>query len=418
MDDIAPSRRAFLRFVAGSPLLPLLGLQACGRGESSKSPVIESREMANLLASPDDAINVFDFQAMAEQVLPPAHYGYLATGVDGDETLHANREGLQRLNLRPRRLVDVSDIDMSVELLGERWETPIVLCPVGSQKAFHADGELAAARGSDAMGHHQILSTVTTTSVEDVNAARKRPVWYQLYPTSSWDVATRLIERAEGSGCKAVVLTVDLPVMSNRETQERYIRKDPRNCLACHVPAPGDDDPTKFPTGWLTGKPMFDGLDMSQVNFDTPTMTWDYVRRLRDATQMKVFVKGIVRDDDAQRCLQYGADGIIVSNHGGRANAGGRSTIESLPEVVNVVQGRVPVLVDGGFRRGTDILKAMALGADAVCIGRPYIWGMAAFGQAGVEKVLDILRAELRIAMQLHGVPSLGQLDRSFVTRS
>ena len=198
MDDIAPSRRAFLRFVAGSPLLSLLGLQACGRGESNPSPVSASREMVNLLASPEDAINVFDFQAMAEQVLPPAHYGYLATGVNGDETLHANREGLRRLNLRPRRLVDVSDIDMSVELLGERWETPIVLCPVGSQKAFHADGELAAARGSDALGHHQILSTVTTTSVEDVNAARKRPVWYQLYPTSSWDVATRLIERAEG----------------------------------------------------------------------------------------------------------------------------------------------------------------------------------------------------------------------------
>jgi isopentenyl diphosphate isomerase/L-lactate dehydrogenase-like FMN-dependent dehydrogenase len=315
-------------------------------------------------------------------------------------------------------LVDVSNIDMSVELLGERWETPIVLCPVGSQKAFHADGELAAARGSDALGHHQILSTVTTTSVEDVNAARKRPVWYQLYPTSSWDVATRLIERAEGSGCEALVLTVDLPVGSNRETQKRYIRKDPRDCLACHVAGPGDDDPMSFPTGWLARKPMFDGLDMSQVAFDTPTMTWDYVQRLRDATQMKVFVKGIVRDDDAQRCLQYGADGIIVSNHGGRANAGGRSTIESLPEVVNVVQGRVPVLVDGGFRRGADILKAMALGADAVCIGRPYIWGMAAFGQAGVERVLDILRAELRIAMQLNGVPSLSQLDRSFVTRS
>lgn len=418
MDDIAPSRRAFLRFVAGSPLLSLLGLQACGRGESNPSPVSASREMVNLLASPEDAINVFDFQAMAEQVLPPAHYGYLATGVNGDETLHANREGLRRLNLRPRRLVDVSDIDMSVELLGERWETPIVLCPIGSQKAFHADGELAAARGSDALGHHQILSTVTTTSVEDVNAARKRPVWYQLYPTSSWDVATRLIERAEGSGCEALVLTVDLPVMSNRETQKRYIRKDPRDCLACHVAGPGDDDPMNSPTGWLARKPMFDGLDMSQVAFDTPTMTWDYVQRLRDATQMKVFVKGIVRDDDAQRCLQYGADGIIVSNHGGRANAGGRSTIESLPEVVNAVQGRVPVLVDGGFRRGADILKAMALGADAVCIGRPYIWGMAAFGQAGVERVLDILRAELRIAMQLNGVPSLSQLDRSFVTRS
>ncbi len=409
MNDIAPSRRAFLRFVAGSPLLSLLGVSGCDRREPSESSISATREMASQLASPDDAINVFDFQAMAEQVLPPAHYGYLATGVNSDETLHANREGFERLDLRPRRLVDVSNIDMSVGLLGERWETPIVLCPIGSQKAFHVDGELAAARGSSAMGHHQILSTVTTTSVEDVNAARKRPVWYQLYPTSSWKVATRLIERAEGSGCEALVLTVDLPVESNRETQKRYILRDTRDCLACHADSPTD---------WLARKPMFDGLDMSQVNFDTPAMTWDYMRRLRDKTQMKIFVKGIVRSDDAQRCLQYGVDGIIVSNHGGRANASGRSTIESLPEVVNVVQKRVPVLVDGGFRRGTDILKAMALGADAVCIGRPYIWGMAAFGQAGVEKVLDILRTELHIAMQLHGVPSFAQVDESFVTRS
>ena len=160
---------------------------------------------------------------------------------------------------------------------------------------------------------------------------------------------------------------------------------------------------------------MFDGLDMQRVNFDTPTMTWDFVRRLKDTTDLNVLVKGIMRDDDAERCVQYGADGIIVSNHGGRADASGRSTIESLPEVVNAVRGRIPILIDGGFRRGTDILKAMSLGADAICIGRPYIWGMAAFGQEGVEIVLEILQTELRIAMQLHGVPSLAALDGSFV---
>lgn len=204
---------------------------------------------------------------------------------------------------------------------------------------------------------------------------------------------------------------MDLPVESNRETLARSIRRDTRDCLACHAATRAGHAPD-----WLARKPMFDGLDMRNVAFDTPTMTWDYVQRLRDTTDMKVFVKGIMRDDDAQRCMQYGADGIIVSNHGGRADASGRSSIESLPEVVDVVQGRVPVLVDGGFRRGTDILKAVALGADAVCIGRPYIWGMAAFGQAGVERVLEILRAELRLAMQLHGVPSLARVDRSFVT--
>jgi 4-hydroxymandelate oxidase len=411
-----PSRRSFLRFIAGSPLLSLLGIPSCSRSKSTDTNQID--EMVQRLATPDEAINVFDFEATARAVLPPAHFGYLATGVDDDGTLRANREGFERIVLRSRRLVDVSNIDMSVDVLGERWDTPIILAPVGSQKAFHPAGELAAAQASNAKGHHQILSTVTTTSVEDVNAVRSRPVWYQLYPTSSWDVTTALIRRAEGAGCRALVLTVDLPVGSNRETLERAVRTDKRDCTACHEAAPPSDDPMSFPTGWLRRKPMFDGLDMSRVNFDTPSLTWDFVRRLKDTTSMRVLVKGIVREDDATRCLRYGADGIIVSNHGGRADASGRSTIESLPEVVEAVGGRIPVLVDGGFRRGTDILKAMALGADAICIGRPYVWGLAAFGREGVEKVLDILRAELRIAMQLAGVPSLAGLDGSFVTYS
>ena len=275
---------------------------------------------------------------------------------------------------------------------------------------------MAAARASNDAGHHQILSTVTTTSVEDVNGVRERPVWYQLYPTASWDVTTALVRRAENAGCQAIVLTVDLPVGSNRETLARYVARDPRDCTQCHEDEPADDDPMNFPIGWLRRKPMFDGLDMRQVDFDTPAMDWDFVRRPRDLTDRRVVIKGIVRDDDARRCVAAGVDALVVSNHGGRADASGRSTIESLPEVVAAVNGRMPVLVDGGFRRGTDILKALALGADAVCVGRPYVWGLAAFGDAGVRKVLDILRAELHLAMQLHGVPSLAAVDRSFVT--
>jgi len=408
MSQAAPlTRRSFARFLAGSPLLPLLGFSACAPGESEDATARATiRELSDLIESPDDAINVFDFRDVARQALPPAHYGYLATGVDGDETLRANREGFGRFDLRARRLVDVSAVDTGVEMLGERWETPIVLAPAGSQKAFHPEGELAAARASTALGHHQILSTVTTTSVEDVNAVRSRPVWYQLYPTSSWSVTQALLRRAEEAGCPALVLTVDLPVDSNRETLRRSVKADTRDCSTCHDAGP---------TGWLSRKRMFDGLDMQGVAFDTPWMTWDFIGRLRDETDMRILVKGVVRGDDALRCVQYGADGIIVSNHGGRAEASGRSSIESLPEVVAAANGRVPVLVDGGFRRGTDILKALALGADAICIGRPYLWGMAAFGQAGVEKVLEILRAELQVAMQLHGVQSLADLDGSFV---
>ncbi len=414
MPDIThPSRRAFLRFVAGSPLLSMLGLPSCTARDSDASA---QPSLTDLIMSSDDAINVLDFQPAAQAALPPAHYGYLATGVDGDATLRANRKGFERFHLRARHLVDVSTIDMSVELFGERWDTPIVLAPVGSQKAFHPEGELVAARASQAMGHHQILSTVTTTSVEDVNAARTRPVWYQLYPTSDWNVTQALIRRAEGAGCQALVLTVDLPVGSNRETLERFTRLDTRDCSACHEAAPANDDPMNFPTGWLARKPMFDGLDMSRVNFDTPSLTWEFVSRLKATTDMQVLVKGIVRGDDTTRAIERGADGIIVSNHGGRANPSGRSTIESLGEVVNAAAGRVPVLVDGGFRRGSDILKALAMGADAILIGRPYIWGMAAFGQEGVEKVLAILKTELMLAMQLHGVPSLAGLDGSFVT--
>ncbi len=418
----SPSRRSFVRLLAGSPLLSAIGLQGClfpdatsgADGPPDVAPS-KSEPTGDRITSAEDALDVFDLRDAAERALPPAHYGYLATGVDGDGTLRANRQGFERFALRARRLVDVSRIDMRVDLLGERWDTPIVLCPVGSQKAFHPEGELASARASSALGHHQILSTVTTTSVEDVNAARARPVWYQLYPTASWSVTEALLRRAEDAGCRAVVLTVDLPVLSNRLTQERWARKDDRDCGACHVPAPGDADPENFPTGWLLRKPMFDGIDMRKVEFDTPTLTWDFVRRLRDATDMRVVVKGIVRDDDARRCVEYGADGIVVSNHGGRAEGSGRSTIESLPEVVDAVAGRIPVLVDSGFRRGTDVLKALALGATAVCVGRPYVWGLSAFGEEGVARALEILRAELEMAMQLHGVPSIRELDRSFV---
>lgn len=427
MFDRETSRRHFIRYLAASPLLAHWGLAGCSQpggsagggtstGGGGTDPALQAR-IAAMLDSPESAINLFDFEAMAEAVLPPAHWGYLATGVDGDETLHANRTGFDKFQLRPRRLVDVSEVDMSVNLLGQDWPTPIVLAPVGSQMAWHEDGELAAARGSTARNHHQILSTVSTTSIEDVNANRDLPAWYQLYPTSDWEVAQVLVARAEGAGCDTLVLTVDLPVGSNRETLERLTLQDTRTCEDCHEAEAPSDDPMNFPTGWLERKPMFDGLDMSRVNFDTPFMDWEWVARLRSITDMRIVIKGIMRDDDAARCVTEGVDALVVSNHGGRADASNRSTIEALPEVVDAVRGRIPVLMDGGIRRGSDILKALAIGADAVCIGRPYIWGMACFGQPGVEKVLEMLTTELRLGMQLHGVASLGDLNRSFVTR-
>jgi isopentenyl diphosphate isomerase/L-lactate dehydrogenase-like FMN-dependent dehydrogenase len=401
---MSPSRRAFLRFLAGSPLLSLAGLPACTSRDAVAGQVADrtggSGELGDLITAPDEALNVFDFAAVAEANLPPAHWGYMATGVDDDLQLQVNREGFQRFHLRPRRLVDVSDPATGVQLLGERWETPIVICPCGSQGAFHEDGELATARAARSRGHLMMLSNVSSTAVEDVIAARGAPVWQQLYPTDSWAVAEGVVQRAEAAGCPVVVLTVDLQPGGNRETLERYIRTDSRDCARCH-------------TGQR--KPMYEGLDLTGADEAPTTLTWDFVERLRAATSMRVLVKGIGTAEDARLCVESGIDGVVVSNHGGRADDFGLSTVEMLPEMVEAVGGRIPVIVDGGFRRGTDILKAMALGATAVGIGRPYLWGLGAFGQAGVEAVLDLLRAELVLAMQQAGIPSLGEIPTAAI---
>jgi 4-hydroxymandelate oxidase len=415
----AASRRAFLRFLAGSPLLAFPGFT--GHADALRSAAGDATNPAVLdpltrgeraITSPAEAINVFEFETVARQTLSPAHYGNLATGVDDDITLQANREALVRLPLRPRRLVDVTRVDMSVELFEVKWRTPIVLAPIGTLKAYHADGELATARAAGARGYLQMLSTVTTTSVEDVIAATGGPVWFQLYATSKWSVTQALLKRAEAAGCPVVVLTVDLPVGTGRKTDtfERLRRMDPSRCADCHQPGI---------QGYIRHKPMFDGLDLTGLTSSAaPGLTWDFVDRLKESTRMKVVVKGILTREDAKLCLQHGVDGLIVSNHGGRAEDSGLATIDVLPEVVEAVGGRAPVLIDGGFRRGTDIFKALALGAQAICIGRPYVWGLAAFGQPGVERVLEIQRAELELIMKQCGTRSLKEITPSFVHRS
>jgi 4-hydroxymandelate oxidase len=306
--------------------------------------------------------------------------------------------------------VDIRNIDTSVSLFGTTWESPIVLDPVGSQRAFHPDGELATARAAQSKKHLQILSTVSSTGVEDVTAARGAPIWYQLYPTDHWPVTQALVRRAEAAGCPVLALTVDLQGGSNRVTLARSIPRDPRDCTVCHT-----TDRTRL-SGFITGKPMFTGLDISQVTDLTPIdMNWDYLKRLREIWPRKLVIKGIVTREDAELAIAHGVDGLIVSNHGGRAEDSARASIDSLREVVDGVQGRIPVIVDGGFRRGSDIFKALALGANAVAIGRPYIWGLASFGQEGVEKVLDILRNELRFSMRQAGTRSLAEINGSFI---
>ncbi|RLA34830.1 MAG: alpha-hydroxy-acid oxidizing protein [Gammaproteobacteria bacterium] len=389
----AKSRRQFLRYLAASPICSALAGIEFAEGAT---------DTGQRIASPADALDIFDLQATASEVLPPAHYGYMATGVNNDGTLRANRAAFEHYYLRSRRLVDVSKVDTSVKIFGETWPTPIVVAPVGSQRAFHSDGEIATARAARSRGHLQILSTVSSTPIEEVAAARDAPIWFQLYTLGGWPGVRRMLRRAEAAGCPAVVLTVDMPTSAApaRHTLERARLQDSRDCSACHEGS-----------GIAAGeKPMFDGIEDPEIDRRDMPLTWDFLEQLRQETTMKVLVKGIVTAEDAERCVEYGVDGIIVSNHGGRADDSGRGALDSLAEVAPAVKGRTLLLMDSGIRRGTDILKALALGADAIMVGRPYVWGLGAFGQPGVERALEILHSELTIAMEFAGIPSIDRI--------
>ena len=385
-----PHRRDFLKFLAASPLLT----------EFSAFAQEVEETLGERLSDPSEVINVFEMEAVAREKIPPAHFGYLSTGVDSDDTLRANRAGFTRYQIKPRRLVDVSRPDLSINVLGAEADSPIFLCPVGSHGAYHAEAELGTARAAAAKGHHMMLSTQSSTPIERVAEARGAPIWFQLYPTNRRDYTVAMLQRAQAAGCTAVCLTIDLPAGRNTETQSILTREDTRTCSNCH-------------TG--QAKPIFDGLDMRGVGLNDPSLTWNVIGRMKEVTDMKVIIKGIETGEDAALAVQYGADGIIVSNHGARATETGRGTIECLPEIVAAVNGRVPIIIDSGFRRGTDVYKALALGASAVGIGRPYCWGLGAFGQAGVERVLDLLNRELLITMQGSGTPTVDSIGPDYV---
>jgi len=404
-------RRRFLQFLAASPVASAAWAQFVPKQRLPDPIPWAALEPDKLIKSPKEAINVFDFEPVARQNVPPAHFGYMASGIDDEVTLRANREGFLKFQLRPRRLVDVEKVDMSTEILGTRYPTPIVIAPVGGHRMFHPDGELAVARAAKAGGHLMILSTVTTTAVEEVAAARAAPVWYQLYATNKWEVAKAFVTRAEKAGCPVVAVTVDRAGGRNQETLFRLQRTDERDCKTCH-------DRSSLAAN-LRRRPMYEGVDLAGLTHtQASSMTWDFLKRLRDTTKMKIVLKGILAHEDATLAVQNGIDGIIVSNHGARSEDSGRSTIDALPEILEAVKGRMPVLVDSGFRRGTDMAKALCMGANAVCIGRPYIWGLGAFGQPGVERVLELLRIELHAIMQQLGAPSIKQLVPAMVRRA
>ncbi|HEU0082060.1 MAG TPA: alpha-hydroxy acid oxidase [Bradyrhizobium sp.] len=398
----ALSRRRLLQFLAASPLLPREALAQARLDPAEWAP----RDLEKLIADPTQALDVFDFEPVMRKNVPPAHFGYVATGADDEMTLRANREAFRKFELRPRRLTDVSKVDMSVSLLGTVCDSPIVIAPAGSNRAFHPDAEIAVAKAARTGNHLQILSTVATTSIEDAIAARGAPVWFQLYTTQRLEIGQALAKRAEAAGAPVIVVTLDVRSPAKWETLARLRRTDTRDCGSCH----GVND-------YLSRKPNFSGIEMGGVSGTVVTnLTWDSIKRLRDTVKVKLALKGILTAEDATLAREAGIDAIVVSNHGGRVEDGVSATIDVLPEIVGVA-GSMPVLVDSGFRRGSDIVKALAIGAKAVCIGRPYLWGLGAFGQPGVERVLAILRAETRLAMQQLGAASLEDITPAMVKR-
>jgi len=400
--DRLRDRRSFLKFLAGSPYIAALGgVPAVAFDTQQTSAVI-----GDVIASPQDALDVMDFEEAAHRKVNPGHWAYMTSGVDDDFTIKANREGFRHVQLRPRRLFDATKVDMRTELWGTTYNSPIFTCPTGGEKSFHPDGELAVARADKARGTLQVLSTATSTGVEDVCKELGRPVWYQLYATSAWAATEKIVRRAEAAGCPVIALTVDNTTGRNSETYKRTRPKDLSQCAVCHGPGepPGSG-----------GRPMYDGIDMTGVSGQNPAMDWAFVDRLRKLVSVKLMIKGIDGREDARLALEHGLDGVWVSNHGGRSTETGRATIEALPEVVAEVGGRIPVFVDGGFRRGTDVFKALALGATAVGIGRPFLWGLGAFGQAGVDRVLEIMQGELKLVMGNCGTQTVAKITRDRV---
>jgi 4-hydroxymandelate oxidase len=393
------ARRDFLRFLLASPYVAALGGTAAFLEQRGLAQ--ESTDGVNVITSPADALSVFDFEEPARRRVLPGHWAYMASGVDDDATLRANREVFKHVQLRPRRLHDPRLVDMKIDLFGTIYASPIYLCPTGGEKSFHAEGEIAVARAAKARNTLQVLSTAASSSIEDVNQALGRPAWYQVYAPNTWEANEALLKRVEAAGSTVIALTVDNITGRNSETYLRTRPKDLKQCDACHPNGPGSGP-----------RPMTANLPRAG---DRIAVDWALVDRIRKTWHGKFLIKGIDTREDARMCVDHGIDAIMVSNHGGRATETERSTLEALPAVVAEVSSRIPVFVDGGFRRGTDVFKALALGAKAVGIGRPFLWGLGAFGQAGVDRVVEIMQGELKLVMGNCGTATLADITPAHV---
>jgi isopentenyl diphosphate isomerase/L-lactate dehydrogenase-like FMN-dependent dehydrogenase len=406
----AQCRREFLKFVAGSPIIASLGgttafLTDGGiDAQETNRPASQSAVPSDVITDPSQAIDVFDFEESAHRKMLPGHWAHLVGGVDGDATVRANREGFNQFYLRPRRLRDVRKATTKTTIFGTTYDSPIFTCPTGAQRnVWLPDGELSVSRAAKARNAMQMLGSTASESVEDCCAALGRPVVQQIYAPPAFSNCEILLKRLEAAGVTTINLTVDAAGGRNPETEERLRPKDVSTCSTCHAGPNGGN-----------AHIMDRGFDRKAPPnpFD-----WAYVDRMREAWRGKFGLKGILTTEDADLCIKHGIDFIHVSNHGGRATETFRSTIATLPEIIKEVNGRVPVFVDGGFRRGTDVFKALALGATAVGMGRPVLWGLGAFGQPGVDKVLEMVNRELKITMGSCGCTKIEDINQEYVAR-
>lgn len=355
------------------------------------------------MGSSSGPINLTEVEALAREALPPDVYDYYRGGAEDERTLRLNRAAYRRWLLRPRRLVDVSSPDLEVEIFGERLSSPVGLAPTAFQKLAHSEGELATARAARSAGALMIASTLSTTPIEEIAEARDGPTWLQLYVFNNRELSLELVRRAEACGCTAVCVTVDVPVQGKRERDDRNRFRLPEGVEMANFRG--------LEQAAMPEEHEGSGLAAFIHREIDPSLTWEAVRWLADRTDLPVVVKGILTAEDAEHAVESGARGIVVSNHGGRQLDGAVPTLLALPEVVASVRGRVPVLVDGGVRRGSDVVKALALGARAVLVGRPYLWGLAWGGREGVATVLEILRDEVERTLCLVGRPEARMVD-------
>lgn len=418
-------RRKFLKYLAASPVVGMgaknaLAATAAEMPARPADPYVWWPHDPNyIIEKPEDALDVFELEVVAHKNLPPAHFGYVASGADDDGSLRANRQDISKFTLRGHRLRDVRKVDTSIQIFGAKYNWPFFFSPAGAEGYAHPDGVLGAARPAGRHNVPQMISTAANATVAQVNMARNgTPAFFQLYNQANWEVTKRLIQNAEKDGARAMGFTVDLVSARKNVQHERAKRKDSRLCATCHTV---DPQRPKNPVDLFTEKsPQLSWVtpEMWEAGRQNPTpITWELVKRMRDVTKMDILLKGIMHPEDAEMCVKYGY-GVYISNHGARDEDTSGSTIGALPDILSVVKGKVPVFIDGGFRRGMDIVKALSMGATKVGFGRPWIWGLAAFGEAGVEKVITLIQAEMIAAIQQVGAASLKELKPNLVFKA